>query len=104
VAKASVRKACVDAFVTMLKSDEPVLLSQVDKLSRGLLALNEPTLAQDTIKRRKTYVPHALMRFYSEFASRRQSSVVVVTVTHLSTACCCVVNSPDRASRRRLHI
>lgn len=62
VGKASARRSCVDAFVIMLKSDEPWLLAQEDQLCRGLQELREPSLAQETIKRRRTYVINAPRR------------------------------------------
>lgn len=62
VGKASARRSCVDAFVILLKSDEPWLLAQEDQLCRGLQELREGSLAQETIKRRRTYVISASRR------------------------------------------
>lgn len=69
VAKNSVRRSCVDAFVMLLKSDEPWLLSQEDQLCRGLHELREAALAQETIKRRRTYVMNALRRHFRALIS-----------------------------------
>ena len=62
VGKASARRSCVDAFVILLKSDEPWLLRQEEQLCRGLQELREGNLAQETIKRRNTYVISASRR------------------------------------------
>lgn len=53
---ASIRKACVDAFLLILKAEDPVLKQQEARLCGGLDTLKESQQAQDAIKRREMYV------------------------------------------------
>lgn len=53
---ASIRKACVDAFLLILKAEDPVLKKQEQRLCGGLHTLKESQQAQDAIKRREMYV------------------------------------------------
>lgn len=52
----SIRKACVDAFLLILKAEDPLLRKQEERLCGGLSTLKESQLAQDAIKRREMYV------------------------------------------------
>lgn len=52
---ASIRKACVDAFLLILKAEDPVLRKQEQRLCSGLDTLKESQQAQDAIKRREMY-------------------------------------------------
>jgi hypothetical protein len=61
---ASSRRACVDAFAIMLKSEEPSLRAEEQQLFRGMQNLGETSLAQEIIKRRRTYVINACRRHF----------------------------------------
>ena len=61
-AKASLRKACTDALLTILRAEDPALMALEQRCVRGLSALQAEQGAEDAIKRRNTYASGAKER------------------------------------------
>jgi hypothetical protein len=61
-AAASLRKACVDALMLMLKSEDPALQRLEGRICRGLQTLHADEQAQDVLKRRRAYASGRLRR------------------------------------------
>jgi hypothetical protein len=61
-AAASLRKACVDALMLMLKSEDPALQRLEGRICRGLQTLHADEQAQDVLKRRRAYASGRLHR------------------------------------------
>jgi hypothetical protein len=61
-ALASLRKACQDALLVILKSEDPALMALEQRLVRGLTALQAEQAAEEAIKRRNTYESHDTQR------------------------------------------
>lgn len=56
------RKACQDAMLVLLKSEEPALMELQQRLVRGLTALKADRAAEEAIRRRDTYESHVAER------------------------------------------
>lgn len=54
-AAASLRKCCQDALLVILKSEDPVLMQQEQRVYKGLSSLQAEPQASEAIKRRNTY-------------------------------------------------
>lgn len=54
-ALASLRKACVDALLMLLKSDAAALMELEPRIRSGLASLQMEQQAADAVKRRNTY-------------------------------------------------
>ena len=54
-AAASLRKCCQDALLVILKSEDPVLMQQEQRIYKGLSSLQAEPQASEAIKRRNTY-------------------------------------------------
>lgn len=61
-AKASLRKACTDALLVILKAEDPALMALEQRCVRGLSALQADQAAEEAIKRRNMYASGATER------------------------------------------
>lgn len=52
---ASLKKCCQEALLVMLKSEDPVLMQQEQRIYRGLTSLQAEQQASEAIKRRNMY-------------------------------------------------
>ena len=94
VALASVRKACQDALLIMLRSEDAALMALEQRLVRGLTALQAELAAEEAIKRRNTYASHAFEHAFLRDLTclfRREEACAVTLGRHRAClrVCCC---------------